>query len=168
MAFSIPNQVFSQYQEVVDELILNDNIGKNCRLTYPELRSDCPNCIYDSVQRKSSNKYQSGGPIPFLSGVCPYCRGTGVLATPQTEVIRLRVYWTKKDFRKLGAVDIPDGDIMVIGFMSDMAKLQKAMEVLIFSDASATINKKFEVSAEIMPWGFGKNKYFVAHLKRKA
>lgn len=168
MAFSIPNQIFTDYQEVVDELILNDNIGKNCQLSYPELRVDCPNCIYDSVQKKSSNRYQSGGPIPFSSGVCPYCRGVGIIATPQVEVIRLRVYWTKKDFRKLGAVDIPDGDVMVIGFMSDMAKLQKSTELLILSDSVAVLNRKFEVGVEVFPWGFGKNKYFVAHLKRKA
>ena len=168
MAFTLPSDIFAQYQEIVDELINNDFVGESCQLTYPELKSDCPNCILNSATGKSSNKYQQGGPIPFTVGICPYCRGAGVFSTPQVEVIRLRVYWTNKDFRKLGFVDVPNGNIMVIGFMSDAAKMKRCTDVMVLNDMSNVFNLKYVLSGEVLPWGFGHNKYFVAQLARKA
>lgn len=163
----IPQAVFDQYNAVMDDFI-TDNFGVNCRLSYQALQVECPNCIVDLIGHKSSNLYKSGGPQPFNDGmICPYCNGEGFRLDTPEEVVKVRVYWTKKEWLKLGDnVNIPDGSVQVIGFMTDMPKFKRANHCHILSDQIGANDYKFALSAEVFPWGFKKNRYFVGYLTR--
>lgn len=168
MTFSIPSEIFALYKEACDELINNTNIGKQCTLYYHPTVTECPNCVFDSFSNKSAGVYKAGGPLPFTIGLCPWCNGEGLKETEVTENINLRLYWTRKDWIKTGVpVNIPDADLMTIGFIADMPKCQQALYIRIISEQSNYGFWDFNLSSEPYPHGFGKQYYFIAFWKRK-
>lgn len=162
----IPSNLFSQHEKISDEVLMNKNITVTTRLVYPELVTVCPNCIYNTFTKKSSGKYKTGGPIEFSGGLCPYCNGQGKLPTPSGENIELRMYYDKPSFRKLGGVDIPEGDAMCIGFIADKPKIKKAVRIIPSYEIKEYGEVTYGLSGDPLPWGLSKDKYFVAHLSR--
>lgn len=165
---AIPQSVFDQYYSVCDDFI-NLNFGVNCQFNYLPLNTECPNCVVDLIGRKSANIYKAGGPHQFEDGmICPYCNGEGFKEEQSYESIKLRAYWTKKDWVKIaGNVAIPDGSVQVIGFLEHLPKFNKAKNFVILSDVEGFSSYKFSRVAEAFPWGFKHNRYFVGYLGRE-
>lgn len=161
MAFTIPNEVFTIYREVVDELLTNINTSNSCTVYYPPLKTECSNCTTGFFGGISKNVYRHGGPAPF-EGMCPLCGGNSYLETENTDTLRLRIYWSKKDWLKIGAGDIPQADVMVIGWMADLPKIERMNEIQLVSDQN--VSGRYRLSSKPRPWGFGKDKYFISFL----
>lgn len=89
------------------------------------------------------------------SAVNPYRREASHKTIETTEDITLRVYWTKKDFEKVGNVNVPDGGIMTIGDFDDLYKVQRCQALLVYTDKDH-IPWRFEKLAE--PFMFGLDK----------
>tara|TARA_Y100000296_G_scaffold19091_1_gene22813 strand:- start:91 stop:603 length:513 start_codon:yes stop_codon:yes gene_type:complete len=162
MALNIPSSVFTTYNDAV---LLFTRTGT---LVYPEKREDCPNCIMDTLgtRNRSMSIYQPGGPYPFERGMpCPYCNGKGYKATETTEDITLRVYWNRKYWVDIGiAVDIPDGSIQTISYMTDLPKINKAKFLIPKYDGIEQYEQmKFQRLGSSYPQGFKQNetKYVV-------
>lgn len=169
MTFTIPSGLQSLYQEYADSLLISDMTSSQCKLVYPGKREECPNCTFNSFGGTSTNVYKSGGPQPFNFGVCPLCGGAGYKEKETTENVRLRIYWSRRDWRKVGIdVQIPDAEVMTIGYLSDLPKCEQADEIVIPSGQSGYHNWSFELAGEPFPHGFGKDRYFVAFWKRTA
>ena len=165
---NIPQEVFDLYNSVVDDMI-NSNFGVNCKVIYPPTRVFCSNCVYDSIGRKSANKYVHGGPAPFNFGICPICGGSGYKEIESNTTIKLRVYYETKSFIKLaGMVDIPDGTVQVIGFLSDVNKIRNANRIILNSDLEGVAGNVYERLTEPVPHGFKRNRYFICMLKRSS
>jgi hypothetical protein len=49
---------------------------------------------------------------------------TSFKTVENTEDITLRIYWDKRDFKKFGNIEVPDGSIMTIGKYEDLQKNQ--------------------------------------------
>lgn len=89
--------VIALWETKVTEMF--DNIGKTGTVHEAPTPSDCPNCIYDSVRKRSKNIYDSSNPNPagalnksFASGqICPVCNGAGILQTPNSSSQRFLV-----------------------------------------------------------------------------
>lgn len=168
MAFTIPEEIFDIYNEVCDELISNDFIGKACTLYYKPNITECPNCIFDTFTGKSSNSYKAGGPISFTDSLCPWCNGEGTKETEVTESIRLRLYWSKKDWAKFSIpLTLNDAELMTIGTLTNMPKCKQAVYIRVITSQSNYGYWDFELSAEPFPHGFGKDRYFIAFWKRR-
>lgn len=166
MTISIPNTVFDTYYEVCDWLLSNNYTSYTCTLVYPARREVCTNCVINPVSGGSTNVHAHGGPMPFSFGLCPLCGGNGYKEIEDTASIRLRVYWSRKDWIKVaGSVNIADASVQVIGNLSDLPKVMQANQIKI---VDAQTNATFSMSLACEPFlhGFGKNKYFVAFLKR--
>ena len=165
---NIPQEIFDLYNETVDDMI-NSNFGVNCKIVYPPEREQCNNCVYDSIGRKSANRYAHGGPAPFNFGVCPVCGGEGYKEVESSETIKLRVYYEMKSFIKLaGMVEIPDGSVQVIGFLSDQDKIRQSNRIILNSDMEGVAGNVYEKLSEPVPHGFRKNRYFICMLKRSS
>lgn len=163
----IPDDLFDAYYEAVDEFITNDFIGKPCKVFYPPERLACDNCKVVKLASGSSNQYKTGGPIPFTHGVCPYCGGIGYKETYVSDDIRLRIYWSKRDWSKLALnVQIPEAEVMTIGFLTDITKCIRCQYIQLVSDQTALAKYNFVLAGEPFPHGFGKDRYFVAYWKR--
>jgi hypothetical protein len=68
-------------------------LGRCITIYKTDAQTDCPNCLYDSVNQESTGKYKTGGPIPFTVGRCPYCKGRGYLRTPRKKTIKVLITW---------------------------------------------------------------------------
>ena len=127
----------------------------------------CINCVFSPRQKRSSNIYKAGGPVPFENHtICPWCGGEGRSSRAVKETIRLRVYWTQKDWSIFGPVENPESYAMVIGYMEHLPKLEKADRILLNKELVQYRKWIFERKGEAVPWGLGQDRYFAQMLKR--
>ena len=112
----------------------------------------CSNCIYDPIGRKSSNRYLTGGPVPFRNGgICPVCNGNGKKPVISTENLNLAVIYDYKDFLGIKTpVNAPNG----------AKELQPSTEI------SNYANSRFERITEPQPAGFGDDEFVFCNWKR--
>jgi hypothetical protein len=164
MTISVPQSLFDKYNEVCDWFLTDDNMSRLCTLVFPPKRTPCINCI-KPVGNSTTNTYKHGGPASFTFGNCPLCGGSSFKEVEITDTIRLRIYFEKSAWIKIGeSTLITDAEVMVIGFLSDVPKLRRAVEVLLVKD-----NREAEYRTVLLgkpyPHGFGKSRYFIAYLK---
>jgi hypothetical protein len=93
------------------------------------------------------------------------CGGNGYKEVEITDTIRLRIYWEKSAWIRIGESTImADAEAMVIGYMSDVPKLRRAVEIILAKD-----QKEAEYRTVLLgkpyPHGFGRSRYFMAYLK---
>ena len=78
MGHYLRNSTLARYNKVIDNL--RDDIG---RIVYIIISSStstqCPNCLYDVVNKRSAGMYNGTGPQPFTNGKCPVCSGVGLI-----------------------------------------------------------------------------------------
>ena len=165
--FDIPSEVFDIHEWVSDEFI-DGEIGHVCTLNFPAKREECDNCIYDPDTNRSSNIYKSGGPISFENhGTCPRCQGRGTLNLSVTDTIRLRIYWEPSDWKEIGAtIANPQAVCMVIGYMTDLSKFERAKTVLLNDTVKGVRNYLAARDGEAQPWGFRQDRYFMQIMRR--
>lgn len=163
--FDIPDSLLDEHEWMVDELI-DSSIGKILTLHYPTTKEECPNCIYDWENQRSSNIYKSGGPASFTNYTqCPWCYGVGLLSKEETDTIRARMYWTPQEWKKILGTNFvaPDGSVLLIAYMDDRSKFQRAQ---FFVYKAGQEEWRFSKGGDEIPWGFRKNRYFAQLLKR--
>ena len=162
MSFIIHSDVFDAYYDAVDAMI-DSNFGVDCTLIYPADKTVCSNCHFNSVTKSSSNQYKSGGPIPFEGGICPYCSGQGYVLSESTETIKLRCYFDKKSWMKIGVnMNVKDGSVVTYGHAVDMPKcIRSAFMTANIQQAGYGLNR-YELSGQPMLHGFKRDKYFIA------
>ena len=165
--FEIPIDVIESHEYVADAL-LEGPLGHKCDLVYPVTRNSiCPNCVYSPRKKKSSNMYKTGGPVFFKNNtVCPWCGGSGKSSKPVTEEIKLRIYWSQKEWSIFGPIENPDSSAMIIGFMRDLPKIEKADRILLNKDTEVFRKWVCERSGEAIPWGLAQDRYFAQMLRR--
>lgn len=163
----IPQELFNIYNQFADDFI-NLNFGVRCKLIYVPKEIECPNCIQDTISKKSANIYKSGGPYPFPDGsFCPYCAGEGYLKDEASDFIKLRVYHRPKDWIKVPTqIGVPDGVVQVIGFLTDLPKFQKSTNIILLTDIEPYNSYNYTRLGEAFPHGFKKNRYFISFLER--
>jgi len=165
MTISIPDGMMDKYYEACDFFIDNDYIGRACSLVYPPKRIPCNNCIVKPVGASTTNVYRHGGPAPFPFGDCPLCGGNGYSEIEVTDTIRMRVYWNRSEWIRIANnINIDDAEAIGIGYMTDLPKLQRAIEILLVKDMTAE-QYRTVLAGQPLPWGFGKGRYFAALFK---
>jgi len=102
---------------------------------------------------------------------CPYCGGKGYKAVESSDDITLRIYWDRKNWVKTGAeVNIPNGGIQTIAYMTDLDKIEKCKYMIPKYDGIENYdpNAKFEKTGMSFPQGFKQNntKYVVTFWTR--
>lgn len=157
----IPDRLFDKYYEAADEFINSKFIGVDCTVVYPpkKIKDESLSTNYQGVV---TNKTIHGGPAPFsqnnLSG------GNNIKEIEVTEPIRLRVYHDQKSWKKIVDIQIPDADVMVIGFMDDMSKVLRSQYIILTNNKN--LDHRYSLAKDPFPHGFGKNRYFIAFLKK--
>jgi len=165
--FSIPSSIISSHEYIADALIEGPT-GQPCQLIYPvNKNSVCPNCKYNPRQKKSSNIYKDGGPVPFENHtICPWCGGTGKSNRAIREEIRFRVYWSQRDWIISSPVENPDSSVMIIGYMYNLPKLEKCDRILLNKEVEPYRKWICERAGEAVPWGLAQDRYFAQMLNR--
>ena len=144
--------MFDNYYNIVDELLENEHTSDKV-IFYFNKRIPCPNCL-----EGAPNTYRTGGPVPFISGVCPYCGGKNHVYNETTQEGRFRIYYNKKEWVRLGSVEFVDGMVQIRGYMSDVPKLKQCEKLRFFKN----YNVLYKLNSEPFPYGFGE-RYFIAY-----
>jgi hypothetical protein len=139
---NIPSGIFDTYQEGAYWMLSLSGFGTPCKLVYAAVSEGA------SVPVSPLKKQLTMRP----GGNNPYNREAAQKAVETTEDITLRVYWSEKDFKKIGHVNVPDGGIMTIGTYDDLLKIQKCNALLVHTNKDH-VPWRFEKLAE--PFLFG-------------
>ena len=154
MAISLPDNIFDIFNETVDNIW-----SRNITLVYPEIREECPNCTFNGS--RSNGIYKTGGPYPFEDGfLCPYCEGAGYKMIETTEQIQARVYYSQKEWVKVGPqVQLPNAVAQIVAKMTDLSKLQKAKYCIphYYPEIDNYNNQKLQRTSDFYPQGFLQN-----------
>ncbi len=120
----IPNRVKKQFKKITQRLVLDLSQPLRIIQESPSF-VDCPNCVWDSVNKKSSNIFQSSftssetifastdqerviSPVSFTEGRCPVCIGEGQLFTRKEVCIPAMINFITRD-RGGRFIDLPAG-----------------------------------------------------------
>jgi hypothetical protein len=161
--FTITPKIRQIAQDAIDDLI--DQLGKECRLLYPAVTIDCPNCIFDPTTNRSSGRYKTGGPRPFPANtICPICRGAGRLPSENSEIVRMLCTWNPKEFTILpGNIQIPNSYVQTKGYMRDVPKILRSKKMVIQLPIEGNIRATFDlVGNPVDPGNIIQGRYFVA------
>jgi len=166
------------HKDAIDALLEDTALTVPCRLYYGDTKwTDCPNCVFDAIGGKSSNRYTPGGPVPFPNGqICPYCHGKGRTPDEQTEELYMMVIWDMKAWFRLGALgalvasataNTEDSFAQTMSIWADTYdKLKRAKEVILDTDVETSVELRFVRMGEPQPCGFNDSNYAVTMWKR--
>jgi len=155
------------YNSMVDIMLADTGLTTQCSLVYDTTKlQQCPNCIYDSISKKSANKYKSGGPISFVNGqTCPYCLGKGITSSSmETETIYIALLYDSKNF--IGSVNDPNIVAQTICSINYLDKFKKCSKIIFNTDIPSLSNNIFARYNEPQPVGLGDNKYLFTNWAR--
>lgn len=170
--FELDPQTLATVELGIDSLI--HQLGKWCKLIYVFDQVQCNNCLFDSVARKSSGRYNGVGPKPFQGGRCPVCHGSGYIPGegPQEELIQLLIDWQPKPWLFMGLPysnmeKIPQGMVQTKGFAADMPKLMQAKYLIVdYANALFTSNRFVLWGQPVLTGNILKSKYVVSFWQR--
>lgn len=158
------------YKREIDSILAPDGLTTKCSLNYGTSKKNiCINCLFDNNLKKSSNKYKSGGPVPFTDGmICPYCNGVGFYGESTSEEIYLAILWDNKKWVKppINIVD-PDNYIQTICSIDYLYKLKQAKDLTVILSEILS-NPVYEMAQDPTPAGLGDNKYLFCTWKKVA
>lgn len=167
MFSGIIDSAFKQtFKDAINALLEDTALTVPCKLVFENTKlQDCPNCIYDTLSRRSSNQYQLGGPLPFINGqICPYCNGAGSLSYSSEENIYLGiikpVFFNMAPL-ELETVNFVDGKIQSLCGIQYYAKIKNANHIIIDTNITDLSLNKYIRYRDPIPMGFGDNSYIV-------
>ena len=173
----INSTVKQLYINAIDSLLYDDSCTRPCRIIYTGSKFvDCPNCAFDPIGRKSSNRFQSGGPMPFPQGsICPMCGGAGKRQdVSQTELIDLMVIWDSNAWVRLGgggetasrSAHTPNQLAQTISRVETWAKLNRANEIILDTEVEGYKQLKYTRVGDPELVGIGSSQYVIAMWER--
>ncbi len=156
----------TMFTEAINSLLGDEALVVPCRLvTVDTARIDCPNCIFDVSTGKSSNKYETNppGPRPFFTGICPYCKGAGVIRINDEEDINLIVLWDSKDWVGWkGSAEMsrfPEAFVQTMSKVDTVTKLKRASELIVNTDTEQYEHHRFTRNGAPKYCGLGADSY---------
>jgi len=158
MSYAIPTGIFRAYEQVTDAMMsTTTGFASPCLIKYTSTIETSNTSLPNIKKRKTMDVQMSD--TDFKRGTTTYKK------VSRTEPINLRVYWDKKDFKKFGNIEIPDGSVMTIGKYTDMLKINKAARLVINTDKTGNIDWEFEKASEPTLFGLT-SKEFMCIWKR--
>ncbi len=89
---------------------IREDLGRFVTLHIPGPKLQCPNCLTDPINKRSTNVYSPRNPfpptttfqgvaitspIPFTGGLCPVCNGTSLVGTETTRTYQCMIRYLK-------------------------------------------------------------------------
>jgi hypothetical protein len=144
---------FQKFYDIADQFITNPYMSNSeCKIIYKDIESYTTS-LGNPFAETGTNNFRSGTP-----------NERSYKENIKSDIIRLRVYESSKNWIKSGNIEIKDGRVQVIGFMTDIAKIKRASEIILFSDNPEYGSYKYELASDPFPHSFGRDRYFIAFL----
>lgn len=169
--FNIDADDLQTIQGIFDDMLTT--FGSPCKVVYTTTETVCPNCIINPRTGESTNRYKSGGPVPFSAGeVCPVCDGTGKIpGTEQTATLTMVIDWIPKPWMNIDAttnnlIRIPAGMVSTRGFIADLPKIIQASYVILDSTNPLLANEYQLYGQPYITGAITGDRYFIAVWKK--
>jgi hypothetical protein len=165
MAISYPD-LQSVFNQQLDFFLSSAGLSTPCLLNLGTNASECPNCIYDNILKKSSNIYKTGGPVNFTRGsICPFCRGSGQQGSAKTVTIQMAILWDYKSWIiKPINLENPDGFVQSICHKSYTPSILQCSDMTVLNTNQN--NPVFSLFTEPTPAGLGDQNYIISQWKK--
>jgi hypothetical protein len=165
--FSALKRVYSNH---VNALLSSAGLTTECNFNFVATNTNigiCPNCIYDISLKKSSGKYKSGGPTPFVLGkICPYCNGAGNYSFDKTSIGYLAIIWDyKKWINPPPRINITKGSIQTICHRDYLPDIRQCKDLTVIYKINGS-NPVFRLYGEPKPVSLGDNEYIITTWER--
>lgn len=153
MPVYVPESVFNKYYDVIDSTF--DIFGVNCQLV--------------SINKVEEIVYTPNNNIPEKNSINAHRVRGGDYEREQKIIkevevltdIKLKVYWDMKQWTNIvGNIQVPDGSIQTIGFMTDLPQILKAKALIVHKNIKDYKELRFERLGEHTPMGLRQNRYF--------
>lgn len=161
----ITSDMKTLFTNMIDSLLEENALTLNCRLIYGgSAITVCPNCVYDPLSGKSSNRYKSGGPVNFPNGQpCPVCTGIGRISTDTDEELSLMVIYNSLDWIKMSgnSKTAQTGESFTLTFskLSTYSQIKQAKEIIIDTAIETTVVNRYVRVGLPEIYGFGASSY---------
>lgn len=155
------------YNNTIDIILSQTGLTTPCKLIFESTKlQQCPNCIYDTITKRSSNLYKTGGPLVFSNGqTCPYCLGNGTTSNYlHEEEVYFALLTNAKDF--IGTLNEPNIVAQTICSIDYIDKIRKCSKIIFNTDKANLTNNIFIRSNEPQPVGLGDNRYIFTNWAR--
>lgn len=96
------------FEDAIDTILSCHGLSTECELLYDSSNNVlCTNCVYDPINRRSSNIYNGTGPCDFPEGsTCPVCLGQGQISYTEKERIHLALIVDSKSWLNWGSISV--------------------------------------------------------------
>ena len=149
MDWRIPQEVFDTYKAAVDAMI-TDNFGVECTLiTVERVETIASNPATNNIPtRNSVNSHRKRGGGGYDRGEVT------VTETETTSTIKMRCYWTSKDWVKLDNNSIvdPEAKVMTIGYLSDFPAIRRSKAVQMRPNLSDNASRRRHTRSAHVSW----------------
>lgn len=161
-SIQIKDSLIRVYQANIDALI--NQLGKNIYLEFDPIREMCPNCLYDSMRKRSTGIYRTGGPRPFARGRrCPYCKGHGFIETPVNKCIKCLIKWNPNDAENFGiSLSKTKGVVRLKAYLTDADDLARAKTVIVHHDIVDQMKLRVKRISGPIPVGLREDRYCIS------
>jgi len=137
----IPANIFSKFDEVTDLMRSADVFGRTCKLVFESV-------VTTTTTVPSIKRHLTMSPPAGIAGSLRGSESTKTVET--TEEIILRVYWSKKDFSKIGNILVPEGGCLTICEIGKLESLAKAKFLLVYTDIEQSELKMAKLSEPVV------------------
>ena len=153
MPINVPESVFDKYYDVIDSTFTI--FGVTCQLVFVEQIEEISNAYNNVPDNRSINAHRKNQE--------QFRRENKVFReVERTEDIKLKVYWDNKSWIKpVGNLVYPDNAIQTIFFASDLAKINRAKELIVhktIKDIQGPM--KYKKIGQPFPVGLRQDRYF--------
>ena len=155
MGINIPDSLMTDFNMAIDALI--DWAGRTVILNMPPIETECTNCEIINIggKKRSSGRYKAGGPEPFTSGICPVCRGSGIINTVRNVSFKSLVRWNPDEYMDIAkSVHETDTIVEMKTYRTNESNIKKAQYAIIDS-------KRCKRVKDPVPRGLRESRYCV-------
>lgn len=159
------------YKDAIDAMLGPSNsLAVPCVLKFDStIKQFCHNCIFDPIQQRSANTYNSSGPSPFPEySICPVCQGQGMIDQSQDETIYMAVLFDSKYWLNWGSksINIDDSMIQTICSIQYMPQIVNCKELIVNQNLNNYANYNYSRMGNPEPVGLGDHDYIITMWKR--
>ncbi|UCG02427.1 MAG: hypothetical protein JSW11_00245 [Candidatus Heimdallarchaeota archaeon] len=161
-SIQISDIIVDVYQDCLDSLI--NQLGKNVILNFMPQKIECPNCEYDTLRRRSTGVYKTGGPRPFLFKTkCPYCHGVGFLEMEINKCIKCLIKWNPSSLVNWGiSVEDHESVVRLKTYLDHLEDLMKAETAIVQYDSMGFVKLKVRRIIDPVPAGLREDRYCIS------
>ena len=159
------------YDNAIDALLEDTALTVPCEIRFANTNNtECSNCHFDPLNRRSANRYRTGGPVAFVTGTtCPTCNGLGLISTRSSTTFNMAVLWNpaRSKFIDLG-VKFDESKVYAQSICAahHYTSLERSESAILDTGFAGYGNQLYQRDGDPTPYKLGHKTYIVTMWSR--